>query len=53
MLSRPASIHESFPYAWVDVFVAPNKDVMHIIDKDKLEIVKILRPVPGKNSVHM
>ena len=45
--------HENSPYAWVDVFVGPNKDVMHIIDKDKLEIVKTLRPVPGKTSGHI
>ena len=45
--------HDNSPYAWVDVFVGPNKDVMHIIDKDKLEIVKTLRPVPGKTSGHI
>jgi WD40 repeat protein len=45
--------HENSPYAWVDVFVGPNKDVMHIIDKDKLEIVKTLKPVPGKTSGHI
>jgi hypothetical protein len=45
--------HENSPYAWVDVFVGPNKDVMHIIDKSKLEIVKTLRPVPGKTSGHI
>lgn len=45
--------HEQTPYAWVDVFVGPNKDVMHIIDKKTLEIVKTLRPVPGKTSGHV
>lgn len=45
--------HEQSPYAWVDVFVGPNKDVMHIIDKKTLEIVKTLRPVPGKTSGHV
>ena len=45
--------HENSPYAWVDVFVGPNKDVMHIIDKDKLEIVRTLKPVPGKTSGHI
>jgi len=45
--------HENSPYAWVDVFFGPNKDVMHIIDKDKLEIVKTLKPVPGKTSGHI
>jgi len=45
--------HENSPYAWVDVFVGPNKDVMHIIDKQSLEIVKTLKPVPGKTSGHI
>ena len=45
--------HENSQYAWVDVFVGPNKDVMHVIDKKTLEIVKTLRPVPGKTSGHI
>ena len=45
--------HENSPYAWVDVFVGPNRDVMHIIDKQSLEIVKTLKPVPGKTSGHI
>jgi cytochrome c553 len=45
--------HENTPYAWVDVFFGPNKDVMHVIDKRSLEIVKTLRPVPGKTSAHI
>ena len=45
--------HENSRYAWVDVFVGPNKDVMHIIDKKTLEIVKTLKPVPGKTSGHI
>jgi cytochrome c553 len=45
--------HENSPYAWVDVFAGPNRDVMHVIDKDKLEIVKTLKPVPGKTSGHI
>jgi DNA-binding beta-propeller fold protein YncE len=45
--------HENTPYAWVDVFVGPNKDVMHIIDKSTLEIVKTLTPVAGKTSGHI
>ncbi len=45
--------HENTPYAWVDVFVGPNRDIMHIIDKNTLEIVKTLRPVPGKTSGHV
>ena len=45
--------HENTPYAWVDVFFGPNRDVMHVIDKRSLEIVKTLRPVPGKTSAHV
>ncbi len=45
--------HENTPYAWVDVFFGPNKDVMHVIDKQTLKIVKTLRPAPGKTSAHV
>ena len=45
--------HENSPYAWVDVFAGPNKDEMHVIDKASLEIVKTLKPVPGKTSGHI
>jgi DNA-binding beta-propeller fold protein YncE/cytochrome c553 len=45
--------HSASPYAWADVFFGPHKDVVHIIDKQKLEIVKTLRPVPGKTAAHV
>ncbi len=45
--------HEKTPYAWTDVFFGPNKDLMHVIDKQSLEIVKTLRPAPGKTSAHV
>lgn len=45
--------HENSPYAWADVFFGPHRDLVHIIDKRKLEIVKTLRPVPGKTSAHV
>ena len=45
--------HENSPYAWVDVFFGPHRDVMHVIDKQSLEIVKTLRPAPGKTSAHV
>jgi DNA-binding beta-propeller fold protein YncE len=45
--------HEKSPYAWVDVFFGPNKDRMHVIDKQTLEIVKTLTPAPGKTSAHV
>ena len=45
--------HENSRYAWVDVFFGPHKDAMHVIDKQSLEIVETLRPVPGKTSAHV
>ena len=45
--------HERTPYAWVDVFSGPHKDAVHVIDKNTLEIVKTLRPIPGKTSGHV
>ncbi|MCP4184974.1 MAG: cytochrome C oxidase Cbb3, partial [Hyphomicrobiales bacterium] len=31
----------------------PNRDLVHIIDKRTLEIVKTLRPAPGKTAAHV
>ncbi len=45
--------HSKSPYAWVDVFFGPNKDKVHVIDKSTLEIVKTLKPVPGKTAAHV
>ncbi len=45
--------HENSRYAWADVFFGPNRDAVHIIDKATLEIVKTLRPVPGKTAAHV
>lgn len=45
--------HEHSPYAWVDVFFGPHKDAVHVIDKQRLEIIKTLRPAPGKTSAHV
>ena len=45
--------HENSPYIWADVFFGPNRDVMHVIDKQSLEIVKTLRPVPGATVAHV
>ncbi len=45
--------HENTPYVWADVFFGPNKDVMHVIDKESLEIVKTLRPVEGATVAHV
>jgi len=45
--------HENSRYAWVDVFFGPNSDAVQVIDKQSLEIVKTLRPAPGKTSAHV
>ncbi|VAX09126.1 Nitrite reductase associated c-type cytochorome NirN [hydrothermal vent metagenome] len=45
--------HENSAYAWADVFFGPNNEAVHIIDKKTLEIVKTLRPMPGKNAAHV
>lgn len=45
--------HKNTDYAWTDVFFGPNRDLMHIIDKRTLEIVKTLRPAPGKTAAHV
>jgi mono/diheme cytochrome c family protein/DNA-binding beta-propeller fold protein YncE len=45
--------HENTPYAWTDVFFGPNKDLIHVINKRTLEIVKTLRPAPGKTAAHI
>lgn len=45
--------HENSRYAWADVFFGPNNEAVHIIDKESLEIVKTLKPSPGKNAAHV
>ncbi|GAA3899939.1 dihydro-heme d1 dehydrogenase [Halomonas cibimaris] len=45
--------HENSPYAWVDVFFGPNRDRVHVIDKQSLEIVETLTPEPGKTAAHV
>mgnify|MGYP002336315002 CR=1 FL=1 len=45
--------HENSRYAWVDAFFGPSKDSVHVIDKRTLEIVKTLRPAPGKTAAHV
>lgn len=45
--------HEKTPYAWVDVFNGTkDRDVIQIIDKQKLEVVAQLKPSPGKVAAH-
>jgi len=45
--------HENTNYAWVDVFFGPNKEAVHIIDKRTLEIIKTVKPAPGKTAAHV
>ena len=45
--------HENTGYVWADVFFGPNRDAMHVIDKETLEIVKTLRPVPEATVAHV
>ena len=44
--------HAGTPYLWADVFTGPHKGEMHIIDKDSLEVVKVITPAPGKTVAH-
>ncbi|WP_440997796.1 cytochrome D1 domain-containing protein [Arhodomonas sp. SL1] len=45
--------HPETRYLWADVFFGPNKDVLHVIDKETLEIVETLRPAPGETAAHV
>lgn len=45
--------HKNSPYAWVDVFFGPHRDVVHVIDKTSLEIVRTLQPASGKTAAHV
>jgi len=45
--------HENTPYAWVDALNSPDKDALQIIDKRTLEVVRTLRPEPGKSAAHV
>lgn len=45
--------HINSKYAWTDVFFGPNQEVVHLIDKQTLEIAHTLRPMPGKNAAHV
>ena len=45
--------HENIGTVWADVFFGPNRDAIHVIDKQTLEIVRTLRPAPGKTVAHV
>jgi DNA-binding beta-propeller fold protein YncE len=45
--------HENTPYAWTDSFNSANRDALQVIDKRTLEVVRVLRPAPGKVAAHV
>ena len=46
--------HENSRYAFVDSMMSPGcKDNLQVIDKEKLEVVRELKPEPGKTLAHV
>ena len=45
--------HENTPYAWTDTSLGAARDQIQIIDKRTLEIVRTLRPAPGRLTSHV
>ena len=45
--------HENTRYAWADNMMSQKKDTIEIIDKQKLEVVRSLTPMPGKTAAHV
>ncbi|HMQ92527.1 MAG TPA: cytochrome D1 domain-containing protein [Amaricoccus sp.] len=45
--------HETSPHVWADVFFGPDRDAIHVIDKETLEILRTLRPIPGATAAHV
>lgn len=45
--------HENSRYVWSDVFSGPHKDTLHVIDRETLEIVKNVKPAPGRTAGHV
>lgn len=45
--------HEASPYVWADAFFGKDKNAMHVIDKQSLQIVTTLRPAPGATVAHV
>jgi len=45
--------HQNSRYVWVDAMLSKNKDKIHVIDKQTLEIVKTLQPSIGKTAAHV
>jgi cytochrome c553 len=45
--------HQNSRYAWTDAMLSKNKDKIHVIDKQTLEIAKTLQPSVGKTAAHV
>jgi mono/diheme cytochrome c family protein/DNA-binding beta-propeller fold protein YncE len=45
--------HDGTRYAWADVFFGKDRDAVHVIDKQTLEVAATLRPAPGKTAAHV
>jgi len=46
--------HENSRYAFVDSMMSPTgRDTLQVIDKETLEVVRTLRPEPGKTLAHI
>lgn len=45
--------HENTPYVWADSYMGKERDLIPILDTRSLEIVRILRPAPGKLTAHV
>lgn len=45
--------HENSRYAWADSMMSAAKDTLYVIDKQALQVVKELRPEPGKTLAHI
>ena len=45
--------HENSRFAWVDAMMSPHRDTLQVIDKETLEVVGSVRPVPGKTPAHV
>jgi DNA-binding beta-propeller fold protein YncE len=45
--------HENTRYAWTVAMRGNEKDTVQVIDKSNLEVVKTLRPAPGRTAAHV
>jgi hypothetical protein len=45
--------HEKSKYAWTDNFLGKNKDLVHIINKETLQVQQVLKPAPGLTTAHV